>query len=123
MSVNAIRNPYAQTITPRPAQDPRAGNAGGVGYGRPSTVQQGSTPGATLTPLARPAAQQAAGALPAEAPAGIDAELWSVLTPDERGFYAKAGAMGPLTYGRSTATVAQAAAPVALRGGRLDVRA
>lgn len=123
MSVNAVRNPYAQTITPRPVHDPRTGSPG-VGHGRPSQVQEQATP-ASLTPLARPAAQAAERALPAEAPAGVDAELWSVLTADERAFFAKAGQSGPLTYGRATVpgAAAAASAPVALRGGRLDVRA
>jgi hypothetical protein len=42
----------------------------------------------------------APSALSVEAPAGTDPELWSVLTADERSFFAKASALGPLTYGR-----------------------
>lgn len=59
--------------------------------------------------------------LPAEAPAGTDPELWSVLTADERAFFAKVGAMGPLTYGHLI-TTQTSSTPIA-RGGRLDVRA
>ncbi len=62
-----------------------------------------------------------AAALPVEAPTGTDPELWSVLSADERTFFAKLGAMGPLTYGRMMMAGQQT--PPALRGGRLDVRA
>ena len=74
-------------------------------------------------PTAQPAAASAvstAASAPVEPPPGTDPELWSVLSAEERAFFAKAGAMGPLTYGRVAATAAQSPA---LRGGRLDVRA
>jgi len=58
--------------------------------------------------------------LPAEPPVGTDPELWSVLSSEERVFFAKVGAMGPLTYGRvSTEMRAESSIP---RGGRLDVK-
>ncbi len=65
-------------------------------------------------------AQPAQSSLPASAPPGTDPELWSVLTGEERAFFARVGTMGPLTYGRMTA--APAASP-SMRGGRLDVKA
>ncbi|HEY0776460.1 MAG TPA: hypothetical protein VGD56_00715, partial [Gemmatirosa sp.] len=69
--------------------------------------------------------------LPAEAPAGTDPELWGVLTGEERAFFAKSSASGPLTYGRVAAGVqalqgnaaAANAFGAAARGGRLDVKA
>lgn len=66
-------------------------------------------------------------ALPAEAPEGTDPALWQVLTTEERAFFARMTAMGPLTYGRSAHTPASnpgmgGERPV-LRGGRIDVRA
>ena len=64
-------------------------------------------------------ARQAPGVVPTEAPPGTDPELWSVLTAEERAFFAKAGAMGPLTYGRMAST---APTPPVARGVRLDVR-
>ncbi|MEP6733516.1 MAG: hypothetical protein ABJE10_22920 [bacterium] len=86
------------------------------------------------TPQVAPAASQATEALrrkesaaapasvvPAEAPAGTDPDLWSVLSASERTFFAKVGAMGPLTYGRVIKDGAQNTTP-ALRGGRLDIR-
>jgi hypothetical protein len=63
--------------------------------------------------------------LPAEAPPGTDPELWSVLTADERAYFAKAGSSGPLTYGRTTAprsTQPTRQSPPLARGGRLDVK-
>lgn len=57
--------------------------------------------------------------LPSEAPAGTDPELWSVLTTEERAFYARSQAMGPLTYGRGEVQRAQDSIGL---GGRLDLR-
>ena len=112
----------------------RPGTAG-AGQVRPGGVQPGAArPAATPAP-AQPAAvrpQQSlaapANALPAEAPAGTDPELWGVLTADERAYFAKAAATGPLTYGRVASRLnalngLQQAAPPAARGVRLDVRA
>jgi hypothetical protein len=45
-----------------------------------------------------------------------------VLTQDERAYFAKLGAMGPLTYGRVLSGQMPTQPPVA-RGGRLDVKA
>ena len=71
------------------------------------------------TPIAGQGAAQ--NTVPPEAPAGTDPSLWSVLTTEERNFFAKTAAMGPLTYGRIKAETN--AAPPAARGVRLDVRA
>jgi len=43
------------------------------------------------------------------------------LSGEERAFFAKAGAMGPLTYGRAMRELTSAQLP-ASRGGRLDVK-
>ena len=63
--------------------------------------------------------RRAGNALPAQAPEGTDPALWSVLTAEERTFFARAGAMGPVTYGPGR-SMALSGAPL---GGRLDVRA
>lgn len=85
-------------------------------------VEQGTVqPAATPTPRAGSVniAAPAQPSLPAAAPTGTDPELWSVLTSEERTFFARLGSMGPLTYGR----VMQAPnAPPTIRGGRLDVK-
>ena len=63
----------------------------------------------------------AAAGVPAEPPPGTDPALWSILSGEERAFFAKAGAMGPLTYGRAFSEMKSAQIP-ASRGGRLDVK-
>lgn len=100
----------------RPPQDQRPHVHGG--HAHPAAPQ----PAAGAGGLAKSASPAAAGnALPVEAPAGTDPELWSVLTASERTFFAKSGAMGPLTYGRIM-TGNGAPTPPAGRGGRLDVK-
>jgi hypothetical protein len=127
MSINGI-NPLLANLgsigrpdTARPTTD-RTGTAGNAG--------NAGTAGATANANARPALKAqtpiagqgaAQSAVPAEAPPGTDPTLWSVLTADERTFFAKTAALGPLTYGRIKA--AQNATPPAARGVRLDVRA
>jgi hypothetical protein len=61
----------------------------------------------------------AAQELPVKAPPGTDPNLWSVLTAEERSFFARMQTMGPLTYDRSTGNSAEAAMQ---RGSRIDVR-
>ena len=48
-----------------------------------------------------PANAKSPQGVPVEPPPGTDPALWSVLSGEERAFFAKAGAMGPLTYGRA----------------------
>ena len=88
-----------------PAQDSNT-------VGRPQTQQPATAPQA-LAP--------AQHSVPVEPPAGTDPALWSVLSSDERAFFAKAGAMGPLTYGRAFEDMRATQLP-ASRGGRLDVK-
>lgn len=58
--------------------------------------------------------------LPAEPPPGTDPELWSVLSAEERVFFARIGAMGPLTYGRIANELRSQ--PAIARGGRIDLK-
>ncbi|MGZ8377582.1 MAG: hypothetical protein ACXW05_02810 [Gemmatirosa sp.] len=99
---------------------------------QPGAAQPGAVrPNGVAAPAALKPQQPLAAAqpsLPAEAPAGTDPALWSVLTGEERAFFAKAAASGPLTYSRISAGVnALQGNPVpaagARIGGRLDVRA
>lgn len=69
--------------------------------------------------LARVASESSA-VTSAEAPAGTDPALWSVLTSEERAYYARMQEMGPLTYGPSQGG---GPAETVARGGRIDVRA
>jgi hypothetical protein len=75
-------------------------------------------------PAAKPATATSATSpanVPAEPPEGTDPALWSVLSSEERAFFAKAGAMGPLTYGKALREMNGQQLP-AFRGGRLDVK-
>jgi len=109
-------------------------NVGGVQPNRPqqpatpavpdSRVDQRRAPGTVKAPAPVPApnaAQPSGAGVPAQAPPGTDPELWSVLSAEERVFFAKLGAMGPLTYGRVLSQAQQTPVPAA-RGGRLDVK-
>lgn len=73
-------------------------------------VQEQTAPRSTASPTE----------LSSEVPQGIDPELWSVLTGEERRFFAQAKGMGPVTYGRGSLGLAELGLQ---RGGRLDVKA
>jgi hypothetical protein len=118
----------------RPPSTTNAANVGGVQTNRPQQPATPSSPdqrigqrdGTANVPASRTiqapnAAQPANAAVPTQAPAGTDPELWNVLSSEERVFFAKLGAMGPLTYGRVLSQAQQPSAPSA-RGGRLDVK-
>ena len=76
--------------------------------------------GARQSLAAQPALAEAAAtldaSLSAEAPEGTDPALWSVLTSEERVYFARVQSLGPLTYGRGER------APALPRGGRIDVQ-
>ena len=122
MSINGISNPLLHTPGTIARPDAARTNAA-----RPQTT---GTAANHVAPSARPAlksqtpiAGQGAtqSSVPAEAPAGTDPTLWSVLTSEERNFFAKSVAGGPLTYSRIK-DMTNPVAPAA-RGVRLDVRA
>lgn len=120
MSIYGIRGPYNAPVRPDAAPtsampgapQPARGGAQGVAVPQPPAA----------TPAAKAIAPATANAVPVQPPQGTDPELWSVLTQDERAYFAKLGAMGPLTYGRVLSGQMSAPAPMA-RGGRLDVKA
>jgi hypothetical protein len=121
MAINGIGggafNPYANSVT-RPS----------AGAPRQSTPQTANDVLATTDPksvanaIKNDAATRNAQLNSATAPAGVDQDLWSVLSKDERSYFMKAGTMGPLTYGRTSTSQSPAPAPL-LRGGRLDIKA
>lgn len=84
-------------------------------------VQQPATQSVPQAIIQTPANAKPGQSVPAEPPPGTDPALWSVLSGEERAFFAKSGAMGPLTYGRAFQEAKTAQLPVA-RGGRLDVK-
>lgn len=57
----------------------------------------------------------------AESPAaGVDPELWAMLSSDERVFYLRNAMTGPLTYGPGASDASTS--PGSRLGGRIDVR-
>ena len=130
MSISGVNNPLTNGLGSlgRPLAAPTPGGAGGTVGGRSGVTRPTAAPVATrATPSPLGGAQ---ATLPSEAPAGTDPELWGVLTTQERAFFAKSTASGPLTYGRVAAGVqalqgnpaAANAFGAAARGARLDVR-
>lgn len=119
MSVNGITsNPLVNTVA-APRTDATRQTGVSTNAGRQTGTAATGT--AALKPQA-PIATATQTTVPAEAPAGTDPELWNVLTAEERTFFAKTSALGPLTYGRYKAAT-NPAAPTTARGVRLDVRA
>jgi len=115
MSIQALGGLYGPSvIAPRTPQREGAQEA----------ARQGRVDAPAPQELARaPEAAHGAvptGELPVEAPQGTDPDLWSVLTGEERRYFAQARAMGPVTYGRGSLGLAELGLQ---RGGRLDVRA
>ena len=123
MSINGISSAVTTPLirpqeTARPKVEQDAAHAAATEALRQATQPTRTAAATLLAPRQE--------ALPAEAPEGTDPELWQVLTAEERSFFARMTAMGPLTYGRSAAAASSAAGsgetPL-MRGGRLDVRA
>jgi hypothetical protein len=112
MSINGIGGGYGsiRPNTPARTETPSTQQNG--------TAQRATTPNAAKGAAAAPGAQ----ALSVQPPQGTDPALWSVLTQDERSYFAKLGAMGPLTYGRVLSGQMGPSTPH-VRGGRLDVKA
>ncbi len=95
--------------TPSPDQDVH-----GTGSGDATAV-----PSIPAEPQRLPRATEALEP-PEGPPPGVDADLWSVLTAEEREFFSVAREMGPITYGRDLSAANETSLP---RGRRLDVRA
>lgn len=128
---NVLRTP-AQTSSAQTSANALPVRDGGRTLGTQNThapqqpVRSRNAPARPTTrPASGPAAAAAAArgnqALPVEPPPGTDPALWSVLSGDERAYFARMGAMGPLTYGKVMNEARSAQLP-ATRGGRLDVK-
>ena len=121
MSIYGIRGSIAGTTAP-------AGAPGTTGSGAAAARTERRPVAPQSAPLALPAApgmartHAAPAAVPALPPPGTDPDLWNVLSNDERTYFAKLGAMGPLTYGRVLSGHVQPQQAVS-RGARLDVKA
>ena len=124
MAINGIGgggfNPYAAGVTRPNTSTPRQTNS--------QTIPQSSTNVAATdqkslaNAIKNDAEARTAQLNSPNAPDGVDQDLWSVLSKEERSFFMKAGTMGPLTYGRMSSSQTPAPAPM-LRGGRLDIKA
>lgn len=116
---------YAPSLRPAAApasrdavRDTGAAGMPGAPAGAAAQAQRATTPvpSAQPRPLTAPGATDAT---PVEPPPGTDPQLWMVLSADERAHFARLGAMGPLTYGRTL----DAQSPTSsLRGMRLDIK-
>ena len=114
MSIYGIGNSgVSRPATPLPLRD-----GGRTKTSPPATP---ALPAAGTPGTKQPATAKPSRSVPIEPPPGTDPALWSVLSGEERAFFAKAGAMGPLTYGRALRENAAVQNP-ASRGGRLDVK-
>lgn len=113
MSVEVI-GPTAAGLS-RPEYHPSAGGG----------AQREPSSGTRSAHIPDPGATGAGGAAgirdiaPAEPPQGADPELWSMLTPEERAFFARAWLLGPVTYGPGASTPSW---PQIHLGGRIDLR-
>lgn len=102
MSIQGIYSGYTPT-----AFTPRVDRAPAVPVGR---AAESHAPVRGIAPEA---------SLPVGVAEGTDSALWGVLTSDERSFFARASASGPMTYGPSGAAPAQ---PSVSLGGRIDLK-
>jgi hypothetical protein len=123
MAINGINgptfNPYANATGVTRSSDvaTRSPSAQRPANDGPSTIQK-----SVADAIKHDASSRSAQVASSEPPDGVDRDLWSVLTKEERSFFVKAGTMGPLTYGRFSAAQSPTPAPM-LRGGRLDIKA
>ena len=134
MAINSIGgsgfNPYTNGVSQQRGVGTSTGASNGT-TNQPGTVglpvtntSDAATPKSIADAIKSDANSRAAQVSSSQAPEGVDQDLWSVLSKDERSFFVKAGAMGPLTYGRFSAQQApQSVATPMMRGGRLDIKA
>ena len=115
MSIHGVGTPGipAWPRGPEPTREP----------GDASQAERGGAPAPQAEP--RTGAKGVAPVMPETAPEstervpdGVDAELWSVLTTEERAHFAKFAAMGGVTYGPN----AKGPSRPMVQGHRLDLR-
>src|SRR5690606_3221314 len=109
MSLNGVGGIAGTLLRPQEPVRPRVEQERAAGTG---AAQAQTAVRAPATGLLAPRQE----GLPAEAPAGTDPELWQVLSPQERAYFARMTAMGPLTYGAASRPSTPGETPLA-RGG------
>lgn len=124
MAINGIGgggfNPYAAGVTRPNATAPHPTTSQTLPQS--SSTVTASDQKSVANAIKNDAAARNAQLSSPHAPDGVDQDLWSVLSKEERSFFMKAGSMGPLTYGRMSSSQTPAPTPM-LRGGRLDIKA
>jgi hypothetical protein len=117
MSVTGVNNTLRDLLATRIDQT----------IGRPLNPQSqagGTTPAGSSAPSSATAAGASKSALTPQPPEGTDPALWSILTGEERAYFANNSTNGPLTYTKvMMPNKASSSALPAVRGGRVDVRA
>ncbi len=114
--------------------DPRERHADGTGTRGadrahsaplPPTPPRAAPVAASSTPPARSSFGTTSARSDVQPPEGTDPKLWSILTTEERSYFARSSAQGPLTYARvmlGDAGATGAPLSASMRGIRLDVR-
>jgi hypothetical protein len=117
MSVTGVNNTLRDLLATRIDQT----------IGRPLTPQSqtgGTAPAGPSTPSPTATTTATKSALTPQAPPGTDPALWSILTGEERAYFANNSTNGPLTYTKiMMPNKSSSSALPAVRGGRVDVRA
>ena len=117
--------PVPTPIVPE-ARASRTDGTGARGADRTPSIPMRATPvaAAPATPV-RFSSYASSSRVEVQAPEGTDPKLWSILTTEERSYFARSTAQGPLTYARvMMGDVGTQGAPMSasMRGIRLDVR-
>ena len=117
MSVTGVTTPLPNILSSRIDQ----------AIGRPLDPRSqtgAASPAAMPASTATGAATAKKSALTPQPPEGTDPALWSILTGEERAYFANNVTSGPLTYSKvMMPNRTPSAALPAVRGGRVDVRA
>jgi hypothetical protein len=115
MSIQSLGGVYRP-----PGVIPKTPDPGGAGEAIGRRPMESLNPGDPAHQETSPTETAVADRLPVEAPPGTDPDLWSVLTADERRYFARARTLGPVVYSPGKLGLAEVGLQ---RGGRLDVRA
>jgi len=117
MNIPAVNGRLPDVLATRHQPPARPADAPAVGDGAAAQGLVASS-AAAATGGSRPAS-----GVPVQAPPGTDPALWSILTAEERTFFARQSTSGPLTYLKMMAPNSAPQGSAAARGRRLDVRA
>ena len=122
MKINNVPTP----IIPDARTARTDGNAA-AGANRAGSQPVRNTPARPAAPAAQSPMSRASIAQPAStadviAPEGTDPKLWSILTSEERSYFAKSAAQGPVTYARVMMGTQDQSLSPSMRGLRLDIR-